>query len=135
MEKQQTLTSHERMGERIEFVRELRQKKQAEVAEAIGMDQPRYSKAEKGKVRFTPEQLGKLGEILNWPVEDFMSTGPIVVHVENNHGGNNGYNVTENLQQHSVPADLVERMLQKNEDRWEMMMKHMMEFMERMIKK
>ena len=129
------MATAERMGERIEFVRELRHKKQAEVAEAIGMDQPRYSKAIKGKVRFTLEELNKLGEVLSWPVEDFMSTGPLVVRVENNHGGNNGYNVTENLQQHTIPADLVERMLQKNEDRWEMMMKHMMEFMERMLKK
>lgn len=123
------------MGERIEFVRELRHKKQAEVAEAIGMDQPRYSKAIKGKVRFTPQELNKLGEVLSWPVEDFMSTGPLVVRVENNHGNNIGYNAIQNQQQHTLPAELVERMLQKNEDRWEMMMKHMMEFMERMLKK
>ena len=49
MEKQHVLTSAERMGERIEFVRELRRKKQAEVAEAIEMDQPQYSKVIKGK--------------------------------------------------------------------------------------
>lgn len=135
MERDDTFTLAKRMGERIEFIRELRQKKQAEVAEAIGMDQPQYSKIIKGKGRFSPDQLNKLGEVLSWPVEDFMSTGPLVVRVENNHGGNNGYNVTENLQQHTVPVELVERMLQKNEDRWEMMMKHMMDFMERMIKK
>ena len=135
MEKHQATTTAERIGERVSFVRELRKKKQEEVADAIGMDQPRYSKAEKGKVRFTADQLDKLGEFLTWPVEDFMSSGPIVVHVENNHGNNNGYNVIQNQQQHTVPMDLFERMLQKNEERWEMMTKHMMEFMERVIEK
>lgn len=133
MEKQHVLTSAERMGERIEFVRELRRKKQAEVAEAIEMDQPQYSKVIKGKGRFTSAQLTKLGEVLNWPVEDFSGTGPLVVRVENSHG-NNGYVNIENQQQ-SLPVDLVEHMLHKNEERWDMMMKHWMDFMERMLKK
>jgi transcriptional regulator with XRE-family HTH domain len=123
MEKHQNITAAVRVGERIE------------VAEALGIDQPQYSRIINGKGRFTPDQLNKLGDLLRWPVDDFMSTGPLVVRVENNHGGNNGYNVTENLQQHTIPVELVERMLEKNEDRWEMMMKHMLEFMERVLKK
>ncbi len=115
----------ERMGERIRYVREhLRNYTQDWVAEQLGIDQPAYSKMEKGLKRIPPDQLTKLGEVLNWPVEDFKSSAPIVVHVD--HGqGVNGYNVVQHQQQHladdGLMKTMVEHMAQVIRDQAEML--------------
>lgn len=97
----------ERMGERIRYVREhVRRYTQEWVAEQLDMDQPTYCKMEKGQKRIPPEKLAKLGEVLNWPVEDFKSSAPIVVHVDHGNGVN-GYNVVQNQQQHLMDPGLV----------------------------
>lgn len=103
----------ERMGERIRYVREhVRSYTQEWVADKLGIDQPSYCKIEKGLKRILPEQLAKLGEVLNWPVEDFKSSAPIVVHVDHGHGVN-GYNVVQNQQQHLMDEGLVKMLTEQ----------------------
>lgn len=103
----------ERMGNRIRYVRQhVRQLSQEYVAEQLNIDQPTYSKIEKGLKRIPPDKLAKLGEVLNWPVEDFKSSAPIVVHVDRSHGVN-GYNIVQNQQQHLSDDGLVKTMMER----------------------
>jgi Zn-dependent peptidase ImmA (M78 family)/transcriptional regulator with XRE-family HTH domain len=58
----------------IRLARESRGKDQTAVAEAIGIKQPTYSKIERGEVRPSAEQVGRLAAALDYPPSFFEQT-------------------------------------------------------------
>ncbi len=105
----------ERVGKKIQKVREWRNYTQAYMAAQLGIKQNTYSLWEKGK-GLTEEGVEAIAKILDVPVEELLSPEPISITMTHNHG-NNGYVNIQNQQQHTIPLELFERMLQENRER------------------
>lgn len=105
----------QRVAQKIRNIREWRNYTQAYMATELGVKQNTYSLWENGK-GLTPERVEAIAQVLDVPVEELNSPDPITLSLTNNHG-NNGYVNIQNQQQHTVPLEIVERMLQENRDR------------------
>lgn len=77
------------LGLRIQTAREEKRMSQEQLAGAIGCSQSALSNYEKGKRRIYLSQLEKLSEVLEKPldyfVEGFAETRPVVVAAKDNH--------------------------------------------------
>jgi transcriptional regulator with XRE-family HTH domain len=116
----------ERIGRKIERVRNLRNYTQTYMAQQLGIQQNTYSLWEKGK-GLTEERVEAIAKILDVPVEELNNPAPFTVVMNHNHG-NNGHVNVENQQQHLMDERLVklltEHMAQVIRDQSELLKEH-----------
>lgn len=108
-----------RVGQKIKNIREWRNYTQAYMAAQLGVKQNTYSLWENGK-GLTPEGVEAIARILDVPAGELNSPDPVSLTLTNNHG-NNGYVNIQNQQQHTVPLEIVERLMAENKDRARML--------------
>jgi len=85
------------LNENVRKIRLLKGLSQENMAEHLGLSQSQYNRMETGMQTITEERLVKLAELLNLEVEvlkEFDKIPFLVNNVDNQHGGNNGFNVS-----------------------------------------
>ncbi|MBS1938152.1 MAG: helix-turn-helix transcriptional regulator [Bacteroidetes bacterium] len=97
--------NYERIGRKIERVRNLRNYTQTYMAQQLGIQQNTYSLWEKGK-GLTEERVEAIAKILDVPVEELNNPAPFTLVMNHNHG-NNGHVNVEHQQQHLMDERLV----------------------------
>ena len=108
-----------RVATKIRNIREWRNYTQTYMAQELGIKQNTYSLWESGK-GLSEENVAAIAKVLDVPHEELMSPDPVSLTLTNNHG-NNGYVTVQNQQQHTVPLEIVERLLQENNERARML--------------
>ncbi|MBV6484198.1 MAG: hypothetical protein KFKLKKLM_00690 [Flavobacteriales bacterium] len=93
-------------AKKLHLLRRLNDKKQAEIADFLGVTQQAYSKLERGEVIFTDDVIDKICTFFDVPVSEFISSDYKINCVNspnsNNHNNQNSLNgsiVTEQLLQ------------------------------------
>jgi transcriptional regulator with XRE-family HTH domain len=108
-----------RIGQKIKNIREWRNFTQTHMATQLGVKQNTYSLWESGK-GLTTERVEAIAHVLDVPAEELNSPDPVSLILTNNHG-NNGYVNIHNQQQHTVPMEIVERLMAENKERARML--------------
>ncbi len=104
-----------RIGLKIKNIREWRNYTQTFMAAQLGVKQNTYSFWEQGK-GLTGERVDTIARVLDVPPDELGSPDPVSLSLTNNNG-NNGYVSIQNQQQHTVPLDVVERLLGESRER------------------
>lgn len=123
-----------RIATKIRNIREWRNCTQTYMAQQLGIKQNTYSLWESGK-GLSEENIAAIAKVLDVPHDELMSPDPVSLTLTNNHG-NNGYVTVQNQQQHTVPLEIVDRLLQENKDRARMLvelLKSQMELMKEIL--
>lgn len=123
-----------RVAVKIRNIREWRNYTQTYMAEQLGIKQNTYSLWENGK-GLNEEHIESIAKVLDVPYEELMSPDAVSLTLTNNHG-NNGYVTVQNQQQHTVPLEIVDRLLQENKERARMLeelLKSQMELMKEIM--
>lgn len=85
------------LNENLRKIRLLKGLSQENMAEHLGLSQSHYNRMETGMQTITEDRLVKLAELLNVEVEvlrEFDKMPLLINNIDNQHGGNNGYNVS-----------------------------------------
>lgn len=123
-----------RVATKIRNIREWRNYTQTYMAQQLGIKQNTYSLWESGK-GLSEESVASIATVLDVPYEELMSPDPVALTLTNNHG-NNGYVTVQNQQQHTVPLEIMDRLLQENKERARMLeelLKSQMELMKELL--
>jgi transcriptional regulator with XRE-family HTH domain len=123
-----------RVASKIRNIREWRNYTQTYMAEQLGIKQNTYSLWESGK-GLSAESVALIAKVLDVPFEELMSPDPVSLSLTNNQG-NNGYVSIQNQQQHTVPLEIVDRLLKENQQRASMLeelLKSQLELMKEML--
>lgn len=119
-----------KLGEKLKHLRHEHNYKQESVADDLGVAASTYSDYERGLINVPSIVVVKAAEYYKKELGYFYTLrGPESLTVKDQIADGH----EEQLR--SIPADLIERMLQKSEERWAAMTKHMMDFMERISKR
>lgn len=111
--------NQQRIATKIKNIREYRNYTQSHMAEQLGIKQNTYSLWERGE-GLTSERVEQIARVLDVPAEELLSPDPVSLTLTNNHG-NNGYVSIQNQQQHTVPLEIVDRLLKENQQRASML--------------
>ena len=98
------------LGYKIRKMRELKGYKQKHMADGLGIDATSYGDIESGKTKITVERLKKIADLLEstpQAIENFDDQAILSIH-NNQHGGNAGYNVTQNFSLEELAKVLTE---------------------------
>lgn len=118
-----------KIGSKLKHLREQRRYTQEYVAIELGVKPSTFSDYERGVHQVPSDVVLRATELFNVGLEYFYSLrGPVNITM-NDHSAN-GY--VE--QQQTVPMEVVERMFQRSEERWETFTKQLMELLVRSSK-
>lgn len=106
-------------AKKLYLLRRVSDRKQADVAEHLGISQQAYSKLEHGETSFTDEVIDKICQLFDVPVEEFVQSDEKINCINSPHAVNNGNN---NSQINSVVTEqilltLLEEIKQSREER------------------
>lgn len=111
--------NQQRIATKNKNIREYRNCTQTYMAEQLGIKQNTYSLWERGE-GLTADRVEQIARVLDVPAEELLSPDPVSLTLTNNHG-NNGYVSIQNQQQHTVPLEIVDRLLKENQQRASML--------------
>lgn len=115
-----------KIGSKLRHLREERRYTQEHVAIELGVKPSTYSDYERGVHQVPSEVVLRASQLFRVGLEYFYSLrGPVSITM--NDQSANGY--VE--QQYTVPIEVIERMLQRSEERWEALTKQLMELLVR----
>lgn len=116
-----------KIGGKLKQLREDRRYTQEHVAIELGVKPSTYSDYERGVHQVPSEVVLKATELYKVGLEYFYNLRGPVSFTMNDHASN-GYYVEH---QYTVPMEVIERMFQRSEERWEGLTKQLMELLAR----